>query len=540
MTERPALEPCFSAACHGMEIGYLLLAHFLTDKRIYVQKRSRIELVMEDLVRQCSLLVELVDGELEEEDSPLTSNAAYVSLSTQVVATGLGLLSPCKSTAVQPSKPQELSLPMSSVTSSASSISLFSLGVNTDEGDEASRNINASNSSGTTSICSPTRRSIGGSGGGEVPLQGTISSSLTQDFPFPCCPPTSTLGARSPALELLLEALAHTVPTLTPSEKNSVTKVIRNITNALEGALRDWSVGLGIEGQLNELRAVVGLPLLASFEARERSGCHLDYSRLVRPEVVAATYKDDYAHAEDFFFRSVHLGTDCWAFIVTRRLESALALASQGEWFKACALVRHASHMLCYLGEHVMMLTSMVLRDYLELKVQIEGTSGEGSLLVKNFRPLTKRLIEPLQSALHHLVLPPSHSSSPEERTEEGSEDEKDGEGVDHVQRALMAVYENPESYSALYAYIKALECVESALLGGFYFNHFRLATNVLGGQGKGTMHKAVAALQVTYERGVFPCLDKSRSLMGQKMDGKLRHLKGKIMSEIIDRQNRE
>ena len=27
---------------------------------------------------------------------------------------------------------------------------------------------------------------------------------------------------------------------------------------------------------------------------------------------------------------------------------------------------------------------------------------------------------------------------------------------------------------------------------------------------------------------------------MGKKMDGKLRHLKGKIMSEIIDRQNRE
>ena len=87
-----------------------------------------------------------------------------------------------------------------------------------------------------------------------------------------------------------------------------MTKVIRNITNAIEGALRDWSVGLGIEGQLNELRVVVGLPLLASFEARERSGCHLDYSRLVRPEVVAATYKE-YVHAEDFFFRSVHLGT---------------------------------------------------------------------------------------------------------------------------------------------------------------------------------------------------------------------------------------
>lgn len=104
----------------------------------------------------------------------------------------------------------------------------------------------------------------------------------------------------------------HLIPPFPPYSLHAqVTKVIRNITNALEGALRDWSVGLGIEGQLNELRAVVGLPLLASFEARERSGCHLDYSRLVRPEVVAATYKDDYAHAEDFFFRSVHLGR--WA-----------------------------------------------------------------------------------------------------------------------------------------------------------------------------------------------------------------------------------
>jgi hypothetical protein len=30
----------------------------------------------------------------------------------------------------------------------------------------------------------------------------------------------------------------------------------------------------------------------------------------------------------------------------------------------------------------------MVLRDYLELKVEIEGTSGEGSLAVKSLREL--------------------------------------------------------------------------------------------------------------------------------------------------------
>ena len=43
-----------------------------------------------------------------------------------------------------------------------------------------------------------------------------------------------------------------------------------------------------------------------------------------------------------------------------------------------------------YLGAHVMMLSSMVLRDYLELKVEIEGTSGEGSRVVRSFRPLVR------------------------------------------------------------------------------------------------------------------------------------------------------
>jgi hypothetical protein len=33
-----------------------------------------------------------------------------------------------------------------------------------------------------------------------------------------------------------------------------------------------------------------------------------------------------------------------------------------------------------------MMLTSMILRDYLKLKVEIEGTSGEGSSAVKMLR----------------------------------------------------------------------------------------------------------------------------------------------------------
>ena len=45
--------------------------------------------------------------------------------------------------------------------------------------------------------------------------------------------------------------------------------------------------------------------------------------------------------------------------------------------------------MLHYLGDHILMLTSMNLRDYLRLKVEIQGTSGEGSKAVKAFRSLS-------------------------------------------------------------------------------------------------------------------------------------------------------
>lgn len=51
-----------------------------------------------------------------------------------------------------------------------------------------------------------------------------------------------------------------------------------------------------------------------------------------------------------------------------------------------CGVVVQAAKMLHYLGDHILMLTSMNLRDYLRLKVEIQGTSGEGSKAVKAFR----------------------------------------------------------------------------------------------------------------------------------------------------------
>jgi hypothetical protein len=61
-------------------------------------------------------------------------------------------------------------------------------------------------------------------------------------------------------------------------------------------------------------------------------------------------------------------------------------LSDFSHWHNAAAHILSASHILSYLGDHVMMLTSMILRDYLRLKVEIEGTSGEGSSAVKMLR----------------------------------------------------------------------------------------------------------------------------------------------------------
>ena len=155
----------------------------------------------------------------------------------------------------------------------------------------------------------------------------------------------------------------------------------------------------------------------------------------------------------------------------------------------------------------------MVLRDYLHLKVEIEGTSGEGSSAVKSFRPLIEALFTPLADALL-------------------KGDRRDPED-DNLKTALLDLYEHPEREPGLYGYAKALEIVESSLLGGFYFRHFCLASNVIGSTAKGTMKKSVAALKKTYEKQLFPLLDITRATLGAKLDAELIQFKGRIMDAI-------
>ena len=63
-------------------------------------------------------------------------------------------------------------------------------------------------------------------------------------------------------------------------------------------------------------------------------------STCLSAQVVEATLSGEvYEHEEDFFFRTVHLGSECWAFVALNRIATAQQLAEDGQWHVAGARI---------------------------------------------------------------------------------------------------------------------------------------------------------------------------------------------------------
>ena len=348
-----------------------------------------------------------------------------------------------------------------------------------------------------------------------------MDSSACSSAAPPTIPTASASSCVSPGLELLTKSLKQSLEVCSNIEKISLKKLVKTVVNTFHGNFGPLTLGFGFENQIAELCNIVGVPVQPSLK-KETS---LDYALLVRPQVAIDTLiKEKYNHAEDFFFRTVHLGTECWAFIAISRIKVAKDYASSQIWYQAAAQIRYAASILNYLGDHVMLLTAMVLRDYLELKVEIQGTSGEGSLAVKSFKSLIYSLFDPLIFCL--LITDgniPTYSSLLPDQEQE-------------LKETLHLVYSSPDSFPGLYEYCKALECIESALLGGFYYKHYLLASNVIGTLARGTMNRSVEALKATFSTSAFPMLDEIRADLGAITDAEFAHKKGNIMNQIVEK----
>jgi hypothetical protein len=84
---------------------------------------------------------------------------------------------------------------------------------------------------------------------------------------------------------MLIDAVSRSFPVMSVPERHSIIKVIRNITGKIDTSFSTWSVGIGWEEQLQQLRESVGLAPLAVNAKKE----YLNYAVLVRPTSVANT-----------------------------------------------------------------------------------------------------------------------------------------------------------------------------------------------------------------------------------------------------------
>jgi tryptophan 2,3-dioxygenase len=341
--------------------------------------------------------------------------------------------------------------------------------------------------------------------------------SMAQPFPFPGSPPVIDTPSKSPSLTYLGKSLKVALRSASNSDRAALTDAVRALSAAF-ARFDSWSVGLGIEPQIELLREIVGLPPKEN-KPRDK---YLDYAKIVRPEVPEKTLiAEVHPNPEDYFFRTVNGSTDCWAYIILGLVRASRENADAGEWTAAAHLNYQMARVLEYMGSHVQLLMEMNLRDYLMLKVELEGTSGEGSVLCKSMRNAIKGLLRPL------VVVLLGANAAEIAGLEKSNADEELG-------LALMEVYENPDANKEWYTYAKSLEDLESGLLGGFYYKHFSLATNVIGNDAKGTSESTVKALKITYENPIFLVLDRVKHALGVKMDAQNAALKGRVMDKIV------
>lgn len=80
---------------------------------------------------------------------------------------------------------------------------------------------------------------------------------------------------------------------LSLSDQYALSNLARNMSSVFDAAFSSWSVGLGIEDELNDLRQAVGLQALLSLVNRQL-GLYLDYKQMVQLKVILHTLESGY------------------------------------------------------------------------------------------------------------------------------------------------------------------------------------------------------------------------------------------------------
>ncbi|MEA5580911.1 tryptophan 2,3-dioxygenase family protein [Nodularia harveyana UHCC-0300] len=287
-------------------------------------------------------------------------------------------------------------------------------------------------------------------------------------------------------IQLLAEILETTEPLVNifsdeQSTKTNFTKLIgldENISKKLKQwtglyriLLEDISFNFGIEDYINQFKTQ---------NIVDHQKPNIPYDEWIKPDTIAHLFDQRNFNPEDKLFVVVHQVTECWLCISLSLLKTSQFATQEGNWQTATNKISKVCSILNYLAQHILILETMVLADYHELRVKLRDASGAQSKQSLDIVNLAKALFLPVTEYLKE------HNCS------------------------LIDIYDAPNQHVNLYQYIEVLSCLETRLTN-FFFCHYKLATQILGSESLGSLGFEVQALIKRFVQPIYLDLDKVR-----------------------------
>ncbi len=255
---------------------------------------------------------------------------------------------------------------------------------------------------------------------------------------------------------------------------------IRQFADAYDTTVDEMPFKFGIEPEINRLRAAHGFP--SSTGRAERP--YLPYDAWIAPGRIALLFNRRSFNAEDRLFATTHQCVECWMFIALGVLATADAAMANCDYARAAQSIDQAAAILSYLSESILILETLVLADYHPLRVRLRDASGAQS------KQVAAAVVASRQLAARF------------------------GQDIERRNLSYLTIYRRPAAYLGEHALAEALTTLDNRF-SLFLFNHYKLASRILGTKSVGSLGVEVQALVSRFVEPFFPELDQARYRYG-------------------------
>ncbi|MBK9260550.1 MAG: nuclear transport factor 2 family protein [Polyangiaceae bacterium] len=251
---------------------------------------------------------------------------------------------------------------------------------------------------------------------------------------------------------------------------------VRHFVDEYATLLDEVPILLGLEGEVEQFAAAYGL----SMPSRCAERLQLPYDTWIQPERIRAIFRRRTFNAEDRLFATTHQSIECWMFIVLGALASAEASTEKQNYAQAAMAIEKATKIMTYLSGAIMILETLVLADYHPLRVRLRDASGAQSRQIADAMAACRRIGTQLSTDMQRREL------------------------------SFLTMYQAPDVHPTEHAFAEALTTLEHRC-ALFLFNHYKLATRILGSGSLGSLGVEVGTLVSRFVEPMHPALDHAR-----------------------------